>query len=67
MSNTSTVRPVYEKFVIDDGMDSDTAAESNFSRKMLNRSPEDSTQDIDKRSMMWKMFLILGHWEHLYP
>ena len=25
MSNTSTVRPVYDKFVIDDDMDSDTA------------------------------------------
>ena len=60
-------RPVYDKFVIDDDMDSDTAAESNLSpksrsflnrvndrlRKMLDRSPEDSRQDIDKRSMIW--------------
>ena len=66
MSNTSTVRPVYDKLVIDDDMDSDTAAESNLSlksrsflnrvndrlRKMLDRSPEDSMQDIDKRSMI---------------
>ena len=40
MSNTSTGRPVYEKFVIDDDMDSDTAAESNHSpksRSFLNR------------------------------
>ena len=52
-------------------MDSDTAAESDLSvksssflnrvndrlRKMLNRSPEDSMQDIDKRSMIWEMFM----------
>ena len=52
-------------------MDSDTAAESNFSlkscsflnrvndrlRKMLNRSPEDSMQGIDKRSLIWGMFM----------
>ena len=25
-------------------------------RKMLNRSPEDSMQDIDKLSMFWRMF-----------
>ena len=40
MSNTSTVRPENEKFVIDDDMDSDTAAESNLSlksRSFLNR------------------------------
>ena len=48
-------------------MDFGTAAESNFSlksrsflnrvndrlREMLNRSPEDSMQDIDKRSTIW--------------
>ena len=52
-------------------MGSATAAESDLSpksrsflnrvndrlRKMLNRSPEDSMQDIDKRSMIWGMFL----------
>ena len=57
-----------DKFVIDDDdMDSDTATESNPSlksrsflnrvndrlRKMLNCSPEDSMQDIDKRSLIW--------------
>ena len=66
MSNTSTERPVSNKLVIDIDMDSDTAAESDLSlksrsflnrvndrlRKMLNRSPEDSMQDIDKRSMI---------------
>ena len=30
---TSTGRPVYDKFVIDDDMDSDTATESNLSLK----------------------------------
>ena len=67
MSGTRTVRPVggqestqeIDKFVIDDDdMDSDTAAESNLSLRsrsflMLDRSPEDSMQDIDKRSMIW--------------
>ena len=69
MSNTSTERPVYDKFVIDDDVDSDTAAESilflksrsflsrvnDRLRKMLNCSPEDSMQDIDKHSMIWRM------------
>ena len=55
-------RPVYDKFVIDDDMDSDTATESNLSlrsrsslnrvndrlRKILDRSPEAPMQDIDK-------------------
>ena len=67
MSNARTGRPVDDKFVIDDDMDSDTATESNLSlksrsflnrvsdrlRKMLNRSTEDAVQDIDKRSMIW--------------
>ena len=72
MSKASTVRPVYDKFVIDDDdMDSDTATESNLSlksrsflnkvndrlRKMLDRCPEDSMQDIDKRFMIWGMFM----------
>ena len=52
-------------------MDSDTAAESNISlkfrsflnmgndrlRKMLDRSLGDATQDIDKRSLIWGMFM----------
>ena len=67
MSNSSTERPVDDKFVIDDDMGSDTATESDLSlkscsflnrvidrlRRMLNRSSEDSMQDIDKRSMIW--------------
>ena len=71
MPNTSTERPVYDKFVIDDDVDSDTATESNLFvrsrsflnrvndrlRKMLDRSPEDAMQDIDKRSMIWGMFM----------
>ena len=69
-SNTRTVRPVYDKFVIDDDMDSDTAAELNLSlksrsflnrvndrlRKMLDHSSKDAMQDIDKRSIIWEMF-----------
>ena len=64
LSKTSTVRPVDDKLVFDIDMNTDTATESNLSlksrsflnrvndrlRKMLNRSPEDSMQDIDKRS-----------------
>ena len=68
MSIISTERPLYEKFVIDDDTDSDTV-ESNLTlksrtflirvndrlRKMLDRSPEDSMQDKNKRSMIWWM------------
>ena len=64
-------RPVPNKLVIDIDMDSDTAAESDLPlssrsflnrvndrlRKMLNRSPDDSMQDIDKRSMIWRKFM----------
>ena len=61
-----------DKFAInDDDMDSDTVTESNLSlrsrsfwnrvndrlRKMLNRSPEVSMQDIDKRSIICGMFM----------
>ena len=61
-----------DRFVIDDDdMDSDTATASNLSlrsrsflnrvndrlRKMLDRSPEDAMQDIDKRSMIWRMLM----------
>ena len=70
-SRARTGRPTDDKFVIDDDMDSDTATESNpipksssflnrvndRLRKKLNRSPEDSMQDIDKRSMIWRMFM----------
>ena len=59
-------------FVIeDDGMDSDTATESNLSlrsrsflnrvndrlRKILNQSSKDATKDSDKHSMIWGMFM----------
>ena len=68
---TGTGRPVSNKLVIDIDMDSGTAAESDLSlrslaflsrvnnrlRKMLNRSPEDPMQDIDKRSLIWDMFM----------
>ena len=71
MLGTSTGRPVDDKFVIDDDMDSISTTESNFSlrsqsflnrvndrlRKMLNHLPEDAMQDIDKRSMIWCMFM----------
>ena len=69
MSKTSTGKPVSNELVIDIDMDSDTAAESNLSlksrsflnrvndrlRKMLSRSPEDAMQDIDERSMIWRI------------
>ena len=65
MSKTSTERPLSNKLVVDIDMDSDSAAASDLSlksrsflngvndrlRKMLNRSPEDSLQDIE-RSMI---------------
>ena len=71
MSKTSTGRLVSNKLVVDIDMNSDTAAESDLSlksrsflnrvndrlRKMLNRSPEDSMQDIDKRSLIWRVFM----------
>ena len=67
MSKTSTWKLVSNEWVIDIDMDSDTATESDLSlrslsflnrvndrlRKMLDRSPEDAMQDIDKRSMIW--------------
>ena len=71
MSNTSTGKLVSNKLVIDIDMDSDTTAESDLSlksssflnrandrlRKMLNRYPEDSMQDINKRSLIRWMFM----------
>ena len=62
MSETSTVKLVSNNLVVDIDMDFATAAESDLSlksrsflnrandrlQKMLNRSPEDSMQDIDK-------------------
>ena len=65
MSKTSTGRPVYDKFVIDDDMGSDMDLSlksrsfltrvNDRLRKMFNRSPEDSVQDINERSMIWGM------------
>ena len=61
-----------DKFVIDDDdMDSGTATESNLSlkslsflhrvndrvRKILDHSSKDAMQDIDKRSLIWGMFM----------
>ena len=61
MSNTSSVRPVNDKFVIDDDVRSDTATESNLSlrqrsflnrvndrlRKMLDHSSKGAMQDCN--------------------
>ena len=71
MLGARTGRPVDDKFVIDDDLDSDTATESNLSlrsrsflnrvndrlRKILDHLPEDAMQDIDKRSIIWEMFM----------
>ena len=71
MSKTSTGKLVCNKLVIDIDMDSATATESDLSlksrsflhkmndrlRKMLERSSKDAMQDIDKRSMIWAMFM----------
>ena len=67
MLGTSTGRPVDDKYVNDDDVDSNTATESNLSlrsrsfmnrvsdrlRKMLDHLPEDAMQDVDNRSMIW--------------
>ena len=71
MLRARTGRPVDDEFVIDDDMDSDTVTESNLSlrsrsflnrvndrlRKILGHSSKDAMQDIDKRSMIWRMFM----------
>ena len=71
LSKTNTGKPESDNLVTDIVMDSDTATEPDLSlksrsflnrvtdrlRKMLNRSPEDSMQDIDKRSIIWGMFM----------
>ena len=60
-------RPVDDKIVIDNDMDSDTVTEWKLSlksrsflnrvndrlRNILDHSSEDSMQDIDKRSKIW--------------
>ena len=71
MLEARTVRPAYDKLVIDDDMGSDTATQSNLSlrwrsflnrvndrlRKKLGRSQEDAMQDDKKLSMIWWMFM----------
>ena len=68
---SSTVRPVDDKFVIDDDMDSDAVTELNLSlksrsflnrvndrlRKMLDQSSKDAMQDSNKHSLTWRMFV----------
>ena len=59
-----------DRFLVDDDeMDSDTVAESDMSlksrsflhrvkvQKMLNQSSQDATQDDNKHSLMWWMFM----------
>ena len=69
MLGARTVRPVND--FIDDDMDSDTVTESNLSlksrsflnrvndrlRKILDQSSKDAMQNIDKRSIVWWMFM----------
>ena len=71
MLGARTGRPVDDKFVIDDDMDSDTVTASNLSlrsrsflnwvndrlRKILDHSSKDAMQDIDKCSMILGMFM----------
>ena len=71
MLGARTGRPVDDKFVIDDDMDSDTVTVSNLSqksrsflnrvndrlRRILDHSSEDAMQDTDKRSIIWGMFM----------
>ena len=67
MLGARTGRPVDDKFVIDNDMDSDTVTESNLSlksrsflnrvndrlRKILGHSSKDAMQDNDKHSLIW--------------
>ena len=77
MSNTSTGRPVYDKFVIDDDMNPDTATESNpspRSRSFLNRVNDRLRKMLDQKmqcktstNVLWfGECLCLRHWKHLY-
>ena len=78
MSNTSTERPVHDKFFIEDDMDSDTAAESfpeiTF---ILEHSEWPIAKDVGPfsrrfKARHWQTFFDLGeclcrrHWKHLY-
>ena len=51
MSNTSTVRPVYDKFVIDDDRSFLNRVNDRL-RKRQNRSSKDATKDSDKHSVI---------------
>ena len=56
MSNTSTRRSVYDKFVINDDMDSHTAAESNFAPKftiILDQSECSIAKDVGTFARRW--------------
>ena len=69
--NKKTVRPVDDKFVIDNDMDSNTVTESDLSlklrsflhrvndrlRKILDQSSKDAMQDSDKHSLICGMFM----------
>ena len=71
MLGARTVRPVDDKFVLDDYMDSDTATESDLClklrsflhrvndrvRKMLDQSSKDATQDSNKHCLIWRTFM----------
>ena len=58
-----------DKFVIDDDLDSDTATESSLKalsflhrvngrlRKILDHSSKDATNDIEKRSIIWRVLM----------
>ena len=72
MLGARTVRPVDDKFVIDDEKDTNTVTESNpslksrsFLAKDIGHFSKDAMQDIDKRSMIWEC-LCLRHSKHLY-
>ena len=76
VQQTSTGRPVHDKFVIDDDTDSDTAAESNFSLK--SRSFLKRVNDCERcwtvlqkihctlTNVLFGECLCLRHWKHLY-
>ena len=67
MFGARTGRPVDDKFVINDNMDSETATESNLSlrsrsflnrvndrvRKIMDQSSKDAEQDSHKHSLIW--------------
>ena len=67
MLGPRTGSPVDDKFVINDDMNFDTVTESNLAirsrsflhrrfRKIFDHSSKDAMQDIDNRSMIWRMF-----------